>query len=72
FELINIDLTKTYDTYKNEIKKLGNFTDEQYKNSDINIKPRLRMSTFSARRSSEPQRNGNATAVSSSQSATRA
>ena len=45
FELINIDLTDTYDTYKKEINKLGNFTKEETKNSDINIKPRLRMST---------------------------
>ena len=45
FELINIDLTKTYDTFKKEVEKLGEFTDEEYKNSDINVKPRLRMST---------------------------
>ena len=46
FELINVDLTKPFDTYKKEIEKLGSFTDEQYKNSDINLKPRLRMSTL--------------------------
>jgi len=45
FELINVDLTSTFDTYKKEIAKLGDYTDEEYKNSDINIKPRLRMST---------------------------
>ena len=45
FELINVDLTKTFDTFKGEIEKLGEFTDEEYKNSDINLKPRLRMST---------------------------
>lgn len=44
FELINIDLTKTFDTFKSEIDKLGSFNDENLKNSDINIKPRLRMS----------------------------
>ena len=46
FELINVDLTKTFDIYKNEIYKLGNFSDEVLKNSDINLKPRLRMSTL--------------------------
>jgi len=45
FELINVDLTDTYDTFKNEINKLGNFTIEETNNSDINVKPRLRMST---------------------------
>ena len=46
FELINVDLTRTFDTYKVEIEKLGNFSDEELKNSDINLKPRLRMSTL--------------------------
>ena len=46
FELINVDLTKTFDIYKNEIYKLGNFSDEVLKNSDINLKPRLRMAAF--------------------------
>ena len=46
FELINVDLTKTFDIYKKEIDKLGNFSDEVLKNSDINLKPRLRMSTL--------------------------
>jgi NAD+ synthase len=45
FELINVDLTNTYDTFKKEIDKLGNFDEKVTKNSDINIKPRLRMST---------------------------
>lgn len=45
FELINVDLTNIYDGFKKEINKLGNFSDEQLKNSDINIKPRLRMAT---------------------------
>ena len=44
FELINVDLTDTFDTYKKEIDKLGSFSDETLKNSDINLKPRLRMS----------------------------
>jgi NAD+ synthase len=46
FELINVDLTNTFNTYKKEIDKLGNFSDEVLKNSDINLKPRLRMSTL--------------------------
>lgn len=46
FELINVDLTPVFDTFKNEIDKLGDFTLEESKNSDINLKPRLRMSTL--------------------------
>lgn len=45
FKLLNIDLTNTYDVFKEEISKLGNYTTLEYKNSDINFKPRLRMST---------------------------
>ena len=44
FELLNIDLTTVYDTFKEEINKLGDFKEEELRNSDINIKPRLRMS----------------------------
>lgn len=44
-ELINVDLTKTFDTFKKEIDKLGKYNDEELKNSDINLKPRMRMST---------------------------
>lgn len=46
FELINFDITKTFDAFKSELKNLGNFTDDELKNSDINLKPRLRMSTL--------------------------
>lgn len=46
FELINIDLTNTYDCFINEINKLGNFSEEELKNSNINIKPKLRMSSL--------------------------
>ena len=46
FELINLDLTKSFDCFKKEIDRLGNYTDEELKNSDINLKPRLRMSAF--------------------------
>lgn len=43
FELINVDLTDTYDAFK---KQIGNYTNEETNNSDINLKPRLRMSTL--------------------------
>lgn len=45
FELLNIDLTNTFDSFKEQIQKLGDFKEEQTKNSDINIKPRLRMAS---------------------------
>lgn len=46
FDLINFDITKVFDTFKDELKKLGSFTCEELKNSDINLKPRLRMATL--------------------------
>lgn len=46
FELMNVDLTKTFDIFKKEIDKLGDFSKETLKNSDINLKPRLRMSAL--------------------------
>ena len=45
FELLNIDLTDTFDTFRRQIDKLGNFSEEESRNSDINLKPRLRMSS---------------------------
>lgn len=45
FKLLNVDLTSVFDAFKNEISKIDDFTEEQTKNSDINIKPRFRMST---------------------------
>lgn len=45
FKLLNLDLTNVFDIFKNEIEKTGTYTEEQMKNSDINIKPRLRMAT---------------------------
>ena len=45
FQLLNIDLTPVYDSFKEQIALLGDYTEEQLKNSDINIKPRLRMSS---------------------------
>lgn len=46
FELINFDITGTYDSFKKELNNLGNFSNEDTKNSDINLKPRLRMATL--------------------------
>lgn len=46
FKMINIDLTEPYDAFKKQIDLLGNFTEEELKNSDINIKPRLRMTSL--------------------------
>lgn len=46
FELINFDITNTFNSFKNELDNLGNFSQDQTKNSDINLKPRLRMSTL--------------------------
>ena len=46
FELINFDITSTFDSFKEELINLGEFTEQQTKNSDINLKPRLRMSTL--------------------------
>ena len=43
FKLLNIDLTQVYDIFKEQINLLGDFTEEQLLNSDINVKPRLRM-----------------------------
>ena len=46
FELINFDITSTFDTFKNELNNLDKFSLDDTKNSDINLKPRLRMSTL--------------------------
>ena len=46
FEMLNIDLTEVYDKFKDQINLLGNFSEEELKNSDINIKPRLRMTSL--------------------------
>ncbi len=55
FKLVNIDLTNVFDTFKNEIAKIPSIsligeedkliTEEQLKNSDINLKPKLRMAS---------------------------
>lgn len=46
FKLINFDITDTFDTFKMELKNIGEFTLEETRNSDINLKPRLRMATL--------------------------
>ena len=44
FELVDLDLTDAFDVIKGKVNLLGGFTDEETLNSDINLKPRLRMS----------------------------
>lgn len=46
FPLINFDITGVFDSFKEELTNLGEYTQEQVKDSDINLKPRLRMSTL--------------------------
>ncbi len=46
FELYNFDLTKVFDDFKEELINIGNYDKDTTKNSDINLKPRLRMSTL--------------------------
>lgn len=46
FKLYNLDLTNTFDSFIKEIENIGDFSEENKKNSDINLKPRLRMSAL--------------------------
>ena len=46
FKLIDYDLTNVYDTFKSNLSSVGVFDNSQTLNSDINIKPRLRMATL--------------------------
>ena len=46
FEMVNFDITNTFDIFKKELNNIGEFSDDELKNSDINIKPRLRMTTL--------------------------
>lgn len=46
FELKEFDLTKTYDNYVKQFTILNNPEDKDLKDANINIKPRLRMSTL--------------------------
>lgn len=51
-EMVNFDLTSTYDAFKGQLPDVGGSIDfsaiseDNLKNSDINIKPRLRMATL--------------------------
>ena len=45
FELINLDLTPCYDAFQKEVYKLDGIKEGYLKNSTINLKPRLRMSS---------------------------
>lgn len=45
FPLYNFDLTNIFDGFKEELKNIGDFNLEETKDSDINLKPRLRMAT---------------------------
>ncbi len=44
FKLINLDLTSVYDTFEEEAKKIDDFIVSE--DSEINLKPRLRMASF--------------------------
>lgn len=44
FELVDLDLTDAFEAIKDKVNLLGEFTEEETLNSDINLKPRLRMS----------------------------
>lgn len=46
FKLYDFDLTKMFDTFKEELKNIGFYNQSLFENSDINLKPRLRMSTL--------------------------
>ena len=46
FPLINFDLTDCFDTFKEELKTLGDFKEDEVKNIYSNLKPILRMATF--------------------------
>lgn len=46
FKMLNFDITGIYDDFKKELEKLGRFSEDETKNSDINVKPRLRMATL--------------------------
>lgn len=46
FKMINFNITNVFDAFKEELKNLGTFSEEELKNSDINLKPRLRMATL--------------------------
>jgi len=46
FKLVNFDLTKIFDEYQNEASKMCEYDIKKANNSNINLKPRLRMATL--------------------------
>ncbi len=46
FKLVNFDLTKIFDEYQNEATNMGEYDIKNATNSNINLKPRLRMATL--------------------------
>ena len=46
FPLYNFDLTNAFDAFDQELLKIGTFTEDEKKNSTINLKPRLRMASL--------------------------
>lgn len=45
FRLYDFDLTETFDTLKKQLVNIPNYKEEDLKNSDINLQPRLRMAS---------------------------
>ncbi len=46
FKMLDFDLTGTYDSFKKQVDNLGKYNSKNTENSDINLKPRLRMTTL--------------------------
>lgn len=46
FKLYNFDLSGVFDSFKGQVKEMFDVSDEELTNSDINLKPRLRMATL--------------------------
>lgn len=46
FSLYHFDLTQIFDAFKTELRTIDTFYEEETNNSDINLKPRLRMSAL--------------------------
>lgn len=46
FKLYNFDLSGVFDSFKGQVKEMIDVSDEELTNSDINLKPRLRMATL--------------------------
>lgn len=46
FKLYNFDLSGVFDSFKGQVKEMIEVSEEELVNSDINLKPRLRMATL--------------------------